>query len=40
MYTTVIYIIYERGISLLKILKIFEFSGFQTKMASNKVLKI
>ncbi len=26
------YIIYERGISFLIILKLFEFSGFQTKM--------
>jgi len=32
MYTTVIYIIYERGISFLIILKLFEFSGFKTKM--------
>ena len=32
MYTTVIYIIYERGISFLITLKLFEFSGFQTKM--------
>jgi len=32
MYTTVIYIIFERGISFLIILKLFEFSGFQTKM--------
>jgi len=32
MYTTVIYITFERGISLLIILKLCEFSGFQTKM--------
>jgi len=32
MYTTVIYIIYERGISFLIIFKLCEFSGFQTKM--------
>jgi len=31
MYTTVIYIIYERNISYLTISKLFEFSGFQTK---------
>jgi len=31
MYTTVIYIIFERGISFLIILKWCEFSGFQTK---------
>ncbi len=42
MYTTVIYIIFERGISFLIILKLFEFSGFQTKMVfklSFKYLK-
>jgi hypothetical protein len=32
MYTTVIYIIFEPDISFLIILKIFEFSGLQTKM--------
>jgi hypothetical protein len=31
MYTTVIYISYERDISFLIILKLFEFSGFQTE---------
>jgi len=31
MYIKVIYIIYERRISFLIILKQFEFSGFQTK---------
>jgi hypothetical protein len=31
MYTTVIHIIYERSISFLIILKLCEFSGFQTK---------
>jgi len=35
MYTTVIYIIFERGISFLIILKLFEFSGFQTKMVEH-----
>jgi hypothetical protein len=42
MYTTVIYIIYERGIGFLKILKLFEFSASQTKMVfklSFKYLK-
>jgi len=33
MYTTVIYIIYERSISFLTILKPFKISGKQTKMA-------
>jgi len=33
MYTTVIHIIYERSISFLIILKLCEFSGFQTKLA-------
>ena len=32
MYTTVIHIIYERSISFLIILKLCEFSGFQTKL--------
>ena len=31
MYTTVMHIIYERSISFLIILKLCEFSGFQTK---------
>ncbi len=39
MYTTVIYIIYERGISFLIILKLFEFSGFQTKMVFKQNFK-
>jgi len=29
MFITVVYIIYERSISYLKILKLFEFSGFK-----------
>jgi len=37
MYTTVIYIIYERGISLLIILKLFEFSGIQTNGFQKKI---
>jgi len=32
MYITVIYIIYERSISFLTILKLFEYSCLQTKM--------
>ena len=39
MYTTVICIIYERGISFLIILKLFEFSGFQTKMVFKQNFK-
>jgi hypothetical protein len=39
MYTTVIYIIFERGISFLIILKLFEFSGFQTKMVFKQSFK-
>ena len=39
MYTTVIYIIYERSISYLIILKLFEFSGFQTKMVFKQSFK-
>jgi len=39
MYTTVIYIIYERGISFLIILKLCEFSGFQTKMVFKQCFK-
>jgi len=39
MYNTVIYIIYERSISYLIILKLFEFSGFQTKMGFKQSFK-
>ena len=39
MYTTVIFIIFERGISFLIILKLFEFSGFQTKMVVKQNFK-
>ena len=39
MYTTVIYIIFERGISYLTILKLCEFSGFQTKMVFKQSFK-
>ena len=39
MYTTVICIIYERGISFLIIFKLFEFSGFQTKMVFKQNFK-
>jgi len=39
MYTTVIYIIYERSISFLIILKLCEFSGFQTKLVFKKSFK-
>jgi len=39
MNTTVIYIIYERSISYLTILKLFEFSGFQTKMVFKQSFK-
>ncbi len=40
MFTTVIFIIYERGISFLIILKLFEFSGFQTNFKYLKNEKI
>jgi hypothetical protein len=39
MYTTVIYIIYERIISFSKILKLFEFSGFHTKIVFKQSFK-
>jgi hypothetical protein len=39
MYTTDIYIIFERGISFLIILKLCEFSGFQTKMVFKQSFK-
>ena len=39
MYTTVIYIIFELGISYLTILKLFEFSGFQTKLVFKQSFK-
>jgi len=39
MYTTVIYIIFERGISFLTILKLFEYSGLQTKMVFKQRFK-
>jgi len=39
MYTTVIYIAFERGFSYLIILKLFEFSGFQTKMVFKQSFK-
>jgi len=39
MYTTVIYIIFERGISFLIILKLFDFSSFQTKMVFKQSFK-
>ena len=39
MYTTVLYIIYERGISFLIILKLCEFSGFQTKLVFKQSFK-
>jgi len=39
MYTTVIYIIFERGISFLIILKLSEFSGFQTKLVFKQSFK-
>jgi hypothetical protein len=38
MNTTVIYIIFERGISFLIILKLCEFSGFQTKLVFKQSL--
>jgi hypothetical protein len=40
MYTTVIYIIYKRGISFLTILKLFKISDFKQKWLSNKDLNI
>jgi hypothetical protein len=39
MYTTIIYIIFERGISFLIILKLCEFSGFQTKLVFKQSFK-
>ena len=39
MFITVIYIIYERSISFLTILKLFKISGLQTKMAFKKRFK-
>ena len=39
MYITVIYIIYERSISFLTILKLFKISGLQTKMAFKQSFK-
>jgi hypothetical protein len=39
MYTTVIHIIYERSISFLIILKLCEFSGFQTKLVFKQSFK-
>jgi len=39
MYTTVIYIIFERGISFLIILKLCEFFGFQTKLVFKQSFK-
>ncbi len=39
MYTTVIYTIYERSISYLTILKLSEFSGFQTKIFFKQSFK-
>ena len=39
MYTTVMHIIYERSISFLIILKLSEFSGFQTKLVFKKSFK-
>ncbi len=39
MYTTVIYIIFERGISFFIILKLCEFSGFQTKLVFKQSFK-
>ena len=39
MYTTVIHIIYERSISFLIILKLCEFSGFQTKLVFEQSFK-
>ncbi len=37
--TTVIYIIFERGISFLIILKLFKISGLQTKMVFKQSFK-
>jgi hypothetical protein len=39
MYTTVIYIIFEQGISFLIISKLCEFSGFQTKILFKQSFK-
>ena len=39
MYTTVIHIIYERSISFLIILKLCQFSGFQTKLVFKQSFK-
>ena len=39
MYTTAIYIIYERSISFFTILKLFEISGLQTKMGFKQRFK-
>ncbi len=39
MYTTVIHIIYERSINFLKILKLCDFSGFQTKLVFKQSFK-
>ena len=39
MYITVIYIIYERSISFLTILKLFKISGLQTKTAFKQRFK-
>jgi len=39
MYTTVINIIFEQGISFLIILKLFEFSGFQKKFKKLTEIK-
>ena len=39
MYTTAIYIIFEQGISFLIILKLCEFSGFQTKLVFKQSFK-
>ena len=39
MYTTVMHIIYERSISFLIILKLCEFSGFQTKLVFKQSFK-
>jgi hypothetical protein len=39
MYTTVIYITFERGISYFIILKLFKFSGFHTKIVFKQSFK-
>ena len=39
MYTTVMHIIYERSISFLIILKLCQFSGFQTKLVFKQSFK-